>query len=144
MTMETGNMMRKLATGVLTAGLFIVGATTAAAASWRGIPTLSTGGASFTGGQYTFHPAGSNHGAFQWKGKLNDTDHRDGHNVYMQVKVEGYDWSRYNGKQKESVSLNKLNWAPAQRYTDDAYIRVCRDKGSFNPDNCSETKHYRP
>ncbi|MEV1053298.1 hypothetical protein [Streptomyces sp. NPDC049887] len=62
----------------------------------------------------------------------------------MQVKVEGYGWSRYNGKQKSSVSLNKLNWAGSQRYTDDAYIRVCRDKGSLNPDNCSPTKHYRP
>ncbi|MFI1467221.1 hypothetical protein [Streptomyces wuyuanensis] len=136
--------MRKLATGLLTAGLFAAGVGTAFAASWHTIPTLSTGGASFTSGQYKFHPAGSSHGAFQWSGKLNDTDHGDGHNVYMQVKVEGYGWSRYNGKQKSSVSLNKLNWDGAQRYTDDAYIRVCRDKGSLNPDNCSPTKHYRP
>ncbi|MFE7773502.1 hypothetical protein ACFU5O_06325 [Streptomyces sp. NPDC057445] len=133
-----------MATGILTAGLFAAGVGTAFAASWHSIPTLKTGGASFTSGQYKFHPAGSSHGAFQWTGKLNDADHGDGHNVYMQVKVEGYGWSRYNGKQKSSVSLNKLNWDGAQRYTDDAYIRVCRDKGSLNPDNCSPTKHYRP
>lgn len=136
--------MRKLATGVLTAGLFVAGMGGAFAASWHTIPTMTTGGAKFHGGQYAFHPAGTQHGAFEWKGNLKDDDHGDGHNVYMQVKVEGYDWSRYNGKQRSTVWLNKLNWAGSQRYTDDAYIRVCRDKGSLNPDNCSPTKHYRP
>ncbi|MFF5479078.1 hypothetical protein ACFY5C_17265 [Streptomyces sp. NPDC012935] len=134
---------RKLATGALVAGLFAMGAGTAVAASWHNIPTLSTGGAKFHHGQYKWWPAGQNHGAFEWKGQLQDADHGDGHNVYIQVKVEGYDWSRYNGKQKKTVPLNHLNWSGAQRYTDDAYIRVCRDKGSLNPDNCSSTKHYQ-
>ncbi|MEU0084247.1 hypothetical protein [Streptomyces sp. NPDC006274] len=49
---------------------------------------------------------GTKHGAFEWKGNLKDTDHRDGHNVYVQVKVEGYSWSRYNGTPKKSVFLN--------------------------------------
>ncbi|GAA2320009.1 hypothetical protein GCM10010234_78240 [Streptomyces hawaiiensis] len=84
-----------------------------------------------------------NHGAFEWKGQLQDADHGDGHNVYVQVKVEGCDWNRYNGKQKKTVPVGALNWTGSQRYTDDAYIRVCRDKGSFNPDNCSTTKHYQ-
>lgn len=61
----------------------------------------------------------------------------------MQVKVEGHDWNRYNGQQKKTVPVGASNWAPSQRYTDDAYIRVCRDKGSLNPDNCSATKHYQ-
>lgn len=135
--------MRKLAVGALAAGLFAIGAGTAVAASWHDIPTLSTGGAKFHHGEYKWHPSGTNHGAFEWSGQLQDTDHDDDHNVYMQVKVEGYDWSRYNGKQKKTVPLNYLNWAPAQQYTDDAYIRVCRDKGSLNPDNCSSTKHYQ-
>ncbi|MFF0301601.1 hypothetical protein ACFYTV_13010 [Streptomyces sp. NPDC004562] len=134
---------RKLATGALAAGLFAMGAGTAFAASWHTIPTLSTDGAKFHHGQYKWWPAGQNHGAFEWKGQLQDATHGDGHNVYIQVKVEGYDWSRYNGKQKKTVPLNFLNWSGAQRYTDDAYIRVCRDKGSFNPDNCSPTKHYQ-
>ncbi|GAA2598470.1 MULTISPECIES: hypothetical protein [Streptomyces] len=135
--------MRKLAVGALAAGLFAMGAGTAFAASWHDIPTLSTGGAKFHHGQYKWHPAGVNHGAFEWKGQLQDADHGDGHNVYVQVKVEGYDWNRYNGKQKKTVPVGASNWAPPQRYTDDAYIRVCRDKGSFNPDNCSTTKHYQ-
>ncbi len=74
---------------------------------------------------------------------LDDTDNGDGHNVYMQVRVEGYDWSRYNGKQKKTVHFDQLNWDGAALHTDDAYIRVCRDKGSLNPDNCSPTKHYQ-
>ncbi|MDW8809582.1 hypothetical protein P1P68_33475 [Streptomyces scabiei] len=104
---------------------------------------MTTSGAEFNSAQYKWHPSGTNHGAFEWKGNLKDTNDGDDHNVYMQVKVEGYGWSRYNGKQKKSVPLNFLNWAPAQQYTDDAYIRVCRDKGSLNPDNCSPTKHYQ-
>jgi hypothetical protein len=135
--------MRKLAAGALTVGLFALGAGTAVAASWHTIPTLKTDGARFEDGQYKLWPAGQNHGAFEWRGNLKDTLPDDGHNVYVQVKVEGYDWSRYNGTQKKTVSLDKLNWDGAARYTDDAYIRVCRDKGSFNPDNCSVTKHYQ-
>ncbi|WP_328772144.1 hypothetical protein [Streptomyces sp. NBC_00286] len=134
--------MRKLAAGALVVGLFAMGAGTAVAASWHDMPTFSTGGAKLHHGEYAWHPAGTHHGAFEWKGKLQDTDHDDGHNVYVQVKVEGYGWSRYNGKQKKTVSIGARNWAAPQRYTDDADIRVCRDKGSFNPDNCSVSKHY--
>ncbi|MEU9137134.1 hypothetical protein AB0D33_14405 [Streptomyces sp. NPDC048404] len=135
--------MRKLAVGVLAGGIFALSAGTAMAVSWHDIPTLTTGGASFKDGQYAFWPSGQNHGAFEWKGNLKDTDNGDGHNVYIQVRVEGYDWSRYNGKQRTSVPLDKLNWDGAAQYTSNAYIRVCRDKGSLNPDNCSPTKHYQ-
>ncbi|MFD9282376.1 hypothetical protein ACFWD7_34760 [Streptomyces mirabilis] len=47
------------------------------------------------------------------------------------------------GKQKCSVSFDQLIWDGAAQYTDDAYMRVCRDKGSLNPDNCSPTKRYQ-
>ncbi|MGC4980412.1 hypothetical protein ACLQ18_07155 [Streptomyces sp. DT193] len=135
--------MRKLAVGVLAGGIFALSAGTAMAVSWHDIPTLTTGGASFKGGQYTFWPSGQNHGAFEWKGNLEDASDGDGHNVYMQVRVEGYGWSRYNGKQKDTVHFDQLNWDGAAQYTSNAYIRVCRDKGSLNPDNCSPTKHYQ-
>ena len=104
--------MRKLAAGALVAGLFAMGAGTAVAASWHDMPTLSTGGAKLHHGEYAWHPAGTHHGAFEWKGKLQDADHGDGHNVYMQVKVEGYDWSRYNGKQKKTVSSGRATGRP--------------------------------
>ncbi|MFJ2815007.1 MULTISPECIES: hypothetical protein [unclassified Streptomyces] len=135
--------MRKLAVGVLAGGLFALSAGTAMAASWHSIPTLKTTGATFSKGQYIFRPSGQSHGAFEWKGNLKDVNPDDGDNVYMQVRVEGYGWSRYNGKQKKTVALHKLNWDGAALHTDDAYIRVCRDKGSLNPDNCSPTKHYK-
>ncbi|MGW3669204.1 hypothetical protein [Streptomyces sp. NPDC005141] len=135
--------MRKLAVGVLAGGIFALSAGTAMAVSWHSIPTLTTGGGSFQDGKYAFWPSWQNHGAFEWKGSLKDTDGGDGHNVYVQVKVEGYGWSRYNGKQRSSVSLDQPNWDGAAPYTSNAYIRLCRDKGSLNPDNCSSTKHYQ-
>ncbi|MCX5278917.1 MULTISPECIES: hypothetical protein [unclassified Streptomyces] len=135
--------MRKFAVGILAAGLFAAGAGTAFASSWHAIPKLTTGGAELNSGQYTFWPAGTNHGAFEWKGNLKDADNGDGHNVYTQVRVEGYSWSRYSGKQKKTVPQDYLNWSGDERYTSDAYIRVCRDRGSLHPDNCSVTKHYR-
>ncbi|MEW2275829.1 hypothetical protein ACIPD2_39155 [Streptomyces griseofuscus] len=135
--------MRKLAVGVLAAALFATGAGTAFATSWHTIPTLKTGGAEFNHGKYTFWPAGQNHGAFEWKGNLKDADPNDGHGVYIQVKVEGYSWSRVSGQQKKTVPLDRLSWDGAERYTVNAYLRVCRDRGSFHPDNCSVTKHYK-
>ncbi|MGG8410334.1 hypothetical protein ACM614_29155 [Streptomyces sp. 12297] len=134
--------MRKLAVGLLAAGLFVGGAGTAMAATWHGIPKMQTSGAEFNSGKYTWWPAGTRHGGFEWKGNLKDANHGDGHNIYMQVKVEGYDWNRYNGKQRSTVPVGALNWAPPQRYTDDADMRVCRDRGSLRPDNCSPTKHF--
>lgn len=135
--------MRKLAVGAIAAGLFAMGAGTAFATSWHTIPKLTTGGAEFNSGQYTFWPAGQHHGAFEWKGNLKDADAGDGHNVYTQVRIEGYSWNRYNGKQRTTVPQDYLNWSDDERYTEDAYIRVCRDRGSFHPDNCSVTKHYQ-
>ncbi|MGQ4375992.1 hypothetical protein ACN6K9_005926 [Streptomyces sp. SAS_267] len=43
--------IRKLAVGVLAGGIFALSAGTAMAVSWHDIPTLTTGGASFKGGQ---------------------------------------------------------------------------------------------
>ncbi|GGV54392.1 hypothetical protein GCM10010277_53260 [Streptomyces longisporoflavus] len=148
-------MNRKLAVGALAAGLFLTGAGTAfatanggsgdveATASWHKIPTLSSGGVKFKNGYYKFEAPGAKHGAFHWKGDLQDTSAGDGHNVYVQVKVEGYDWNRFNGKQKKTVHKDQLVYDGAARYTSDAWIRACRDRGSFHPDNCSVTKHYK-
>ncbi|WP_256959766.1 hypothetical protein [Streptomyces viridochromogenes] len=148
-------MKRKLAVSALAAGLFLTGMGTAfatadreapsvadARAAWKGIPTLNSGGVQFKDGKYKFEPSHTNRGAFHWKGSLKDNDNGDGHNVYMQVRVEGYDWSRFNGKQKKTVWLDKLSYDGAALHTDDAWIRACRDRGSLRPDNCSVTKSY--
>ncbi|MEH0578908.1 MULTISPECIES: hypothetical protein [Streptomyces] len=71
---------------------------------------------------------------------MKDSDPEDGHNVYMLVRVEGHGWVRYNGKQRKTVALHQSNWNGAQRYTNNAEIKACRDRGSLHPDNCSHTK----
>ncbi|USQ88199.1 hypothetical protein NFX46_33325 [Streptomyces phaeoluteigriseus] len=129
--------------GVAAAAAFLAGAGTAlGAADWHGIPTLNSSGVRFQEGEYRFHPPLQNDGAFEWKGRLKDKAQNDGHNVYMQVRVEGYDWVRYEGRQGQTVFMHHSEVAGGQLYTDDAYLRACRNKGSLRPDNCSPTKHY--
>ncbi|WP_327314920.1 hypothetical protein [Streptomyces sp. NBC_01235] len=135
--------MRKLLAGVLATGAFLVGAGTAVGAvGWQGIPAMHSSGVDFVEAKYRFNPAGHNHGAFEWKGDLKDSQPEDGHNVYMLVRVEGHGWVRYNGKQRKTVSLHHSNWDGAQRYTNTAEIKACRDRGSLHPDNCSRTKSF--
>jgi hypothetical protein len=135
--------MRKVLAGVLAAGAFLVGVGTAVGAEgWHYLPRQSARGVDFTDGSYRFHPAGQNHGAFEWKGVLRDADAHDGHNVYVQVRVEGHDWVRYDGKQGKAVALHHSNWDGAQRYTEHARIRACSNRGSLHPDNCSSTLNY--
>ncbi|MEV0978001.1 hypothetical protein [Streptomyces sp. NPDC049915] len=129
--------------GVLAAGVFLLGAGTAAATpGWHKLPLIKGAGVRFIDGEYRFNRPLQNHGAFEWQGKLEDADKQDGHNVYMLVRVEGHGWIRYNGKQNKTVSLHNSNWDGAQLYTHHAYMRACRDKGSLQPDNCSPTVHF--
>ncbi|MBP5863823.1 hypothetical protein F3K20_14030 [Streptomyces scabiei] len=135
--------MKRAAVGVLVAaGLIFTAAGAALAAEQGEIPRLQAPGAAFVDGRYKFNPPGTNHGSFEWAGILKDTNLRDGHNVYVQVRVEGHGWARYYGKQRSAVRLHHSNWSGSQRYTDDAAIRVCRDRGALHPDNCSRTEHF--
>ncbi|MFJ9018862.1 hypothetical protein ACIRPU_02565 [Streptomyces sp. NPDC102259] len=134
--------MKKALAGVMAAA-FLAGAGTALGAEgWRDMPNLHSSGVDFLGGEHRFNAAGENHGAFEWKGRLKDAAPEDGHNVYVLVRVESHGWVRYNGKQRKTVPLHHSNWDGAQRYTDDAEIKACRDRGSLHPDNCSHTKRY--
>ncbi|MFE1296988.1 hypothetical protein [Streptomyces sp. NPDC058731] len=135
--------MKKAMAGVLAAGAFLLSAGTALGTpGWHGVSTIEGSGVRFHSGEYRFNPAHQNHGAFEWRGKLEDADKKDGHNVYMQVRIEGHGWVRYNGKQNTTVALHQSNWDGAQLYTSHAYMRACRDKGSLQPDNCSPTVHF--
>jgi hypothetical protein len=134
--------MKKALAGLAAAGVILTAAGTAAAAWGSPIATLKSTGVRLTSGQYKFNPAGTNHGAFEWRGQLSDFDPGDGNNVYLQVRVEGHDWVRYNGKQKQSVWMHHSNWDGAQQYTENADMRACRDRGSLRPDNCSPTQHF--
>lgn len=135
--------MRKLATVAMVAGLLVGGVGAAVADGWRTLPVLWTAGAEFSRGDYKWEPKGQNRGGFHFRGTLSDIKPDDGHNVYVQVKVEAYGWNRLNGVQRKSVKLDKVVWDGAAQYTSTADIRVCRDRGSLRPDNCSHTQSYR-
>jgi hypothetical protein len=134
--------MKKVLVGAAAAVAFFAGMGTAAADAWRDLPVMAPHGVKFFKGQYQFNPPERNHGAFEWQGHLRDALPDDGHNVYMLARAEGHGWSRYNGKQRRTVFMHHSNWDGAQRYTDDAEIRACRDRGSLRPDNCSPVLPY--
>ncbi|MFG2640849.1 hypothetical protein ACGFYP_07760 [Streptomyces sp. NPDC048370] len=134
--------MRKLATVAVAAGLFLGGAGVAVADGWHQIPNLVTKGAAFDSAAYTWEPKGRNHGGFRFKGLLADRDGNDGHNVSVEVRVNGYGWNTFKGVQNKKVALDKVVYDGAAQLTTDAWIRLCRDRGSLRPDNCSQTEHY--
>ncbi|MFD9032083.1 hypothetical protein ACFVZW_13165 [Streptomyces sp. NPDC059567] len=133
--------MRKLATVAVAAGLFLGGAGAAAADGWHNLPRMDTRGVIATG-KYKWELRGQNHGGFNFEVKLKDDDATDGHNVYVESKVEGYSWSRLYGTQRKTVTLKKVIYDGAAQYTNEAWLRVCRDRGSLRPDNCADTLHY--
>ncbi|MFG2935989.1 hypothetical protein [Streptomyces sp. NPDC048282] len=133
--------MKKALTGVVVVGAFLAGAGTALAAPWRDLPKLQTPGVALENGHYRFNSAERNHGSFEWDGDLRDTLPADGNNGYAEVRVEGHTWVRYDGKDRAKVHLHHSNWDGAQRYTDDADMRVCLDR-SFHPDSCTGVVHF--
>ncbi|MEU9994776.1 hypothetical protein [Streptomyces sp. NPDC050848] len=130
--------MRKLATVAVAAGLFLGGAGVAVADGWHDLPTMTTHGV-VANGKYKWEPKGQNRGGFHFDVKLRDNEATDGHNVYVETKVEGYSWSRLYGVQRKTVTLKKVIYDGAAQYTKEAWIRACRDRGSLRPDNCSDT-----
>ncbi|MFF4169741.1 hypothetical protein [Streptomyces sp. NPDC001744] len=136
--------MRKITAAVLTAGLFFGGMGAAVAESaWQNTGLLVTGGAELKNGSYKWEDPGKMRGAFHIKGALRDTGLSDNHNIYLQVKVHGYGWNRFDGTQKKSVWLDRIVYDGATRYTNSAEVRVCQNRGSLRPDNCSFTKQYK-
>ncbi|WP_282694690.1 hypothetical protein [Streptomyces sp. CC208A] len=131
---------RKSVTAVVVSGLFFGGAGVAVADSWRELKMRSPGVA-FTG-SYKWEPKFVHRGGFHVKGKLSDTDSRDGHNVYIRARVEAYDWTRVKGVQKESVPVDHVFFDGAMLETTEAQIQACRDRGALRPDNCSELRKF--
>ncbi|MEU5630552.1 hypothetical protein ACH47C_02795 [Streptomyces rishiriensis] len=134
--------MNRTVAGVLAVGLLLAGMGSAVADSWRPIKATTTTGAAFESAEHRFNPPERDRGSFEWRGNLRDDDYGDGHSVYLQVRVEGYSWVRYDGKQRQSVRLHHSMRAGAQRHTDHAEIRVCRNRGSLHPDNCSPVRKF--
>ncbi|MEU3616702.1 hypothetical protein ABZ725_31025 [Streptomyces sp. NPDC006872] len=141
--MVTEACVKRVVLGVASVGLVLSAAVAAFASPVKGgIPRLDTEGVRFSGAKYEFNRPGVNHGAFEWSGLLEDRSATDGHNVYVEAKVHGHEWVRYYGKQRSSVRLHKSNWDGAQRYTGEARLRVCRDRGSLRPDNCIPERKF--
>lgn len=134
--------MRKLATVAVAAGLFLGGAGVAVADAWHAFPKMTSRGVVATG-KYKWEPKGQNHGGFHFNVTLKDDEATDGHNVYVETKVEGYSWSRLYGVQRKTVTLDKVIYDGAAQYTQNAWLRVCRDRGSLRPDNCADTVHQQ-
>ncbi|MFF3605371.1 hypothetical protein [Streptomyces sp. NPDC002463] len=141
--LNQGIAMRKLAAAVVAAGLFVGGMGVAVADSWHEVPIFKTTGARFAEARYRWEPAEVQQGAFHIKGELRDIGVKDNHNVYLLVKVHGYGWNRFDGVQKKTVWIDKLIHDGASRYTNTADVRVCQNRGSMHPDNCSPTQHFK-
>nr|WP_203605485.1 hypothetical protein [Streptomyces sp. SID8014] len=135
--------MRRSAVAVLAAGLFLTGAGSAVADAWHSMPKLRSEGVVLKNGKYTMYPKFTKHGGFGFKVDLQDDNAADGHNVYVQARVEGYSWRRFNGQQKKTVRIQKEVYDGAALYVSNAWIRACRDRGSLRPDNCTRTLHHK-
>lgn len=132
--------MRKLATAVVAAGLFFGGMGVAVADSWHTL-AMKTPGATFKG-KHAWQSKNRVPSGLRLQGVLGDADPDDGHNVYLQSKVEGYAWGRVKGIQKGDVKIDTTYYDGAVLVTDEVRLQVCRDRGSLRPDNCSRVKLF--
>ncbi|MFC9929519.1 hypothetical protein [Streptomyces sp. NPDC127190] len=135
--------MKKALAGVLAAGVFLAGAGTAFASSWKEANPIEVDRKVVLKDiEYRFNPAHHNHGAFEWRGALKDLDPGDGRNGYVRIRVENRGWVHYYGKQRSTVRMHHSNWEGSQLYTDDADISVCLDRGALRWDDCTNGVHF--
>ncbi|MBD0709281.1 MULTISPECIES: hypothetical protein [unclassified Streptomyces] len=128
---------------VMVVGLFVGGMGVAGADAWHSVAEpLKTTGARFEEMEYRWEPAGEKHGAFRFRGSLRDSEASDGHNVYLEARAHRYGWHRFPGVQKKTVHVEDIVFDGATRFTNTADMRVCRDRGSLRPDNCSRTRSF--
>ena len=137
--------MSKSRASLLAFVLLGVGATSAYAAGSGTIPTLSTTGASFTSGSWSFDPwpcnsscYGGTISGFNYSGSLDDTL-SDGNSPYIQAQTDGYGYAtRIYNKNGSGTSL----WVGQKVYDSNgdpagtAHVQLCRDRGTFFSDNC--------
>lgn len=129
---------RATRTVVVTVALMLGFAGSAYAASFS---SLSTTGASFTGGTYSFDPwpctSACGSGKFSgmnYSGTLKDTNASDGNQVFVHAKVDAYGWSAatYTGS---SLSVSRKVTGGADPSMS-GQIEICRDRGALLPNNC--------
>jgi hypothetical protein len=134
--------------GIATAGavvlglLGLAGATAAAsAAADHGEINVATPGAAFYG-DYDYHPIGVRHGAFHYRGVLDDILDDDDR-VKIEVRVEGYRARIHWAPLDTDAYVDAERWDPAATRTDHAWVKVCRDRGFPRDDNCNEKPYHR-
>jgi hypothetical protein len=138
--MRSRRLRKALTPAAVVVGLVGVGAATAVAAE-SGDFGVATEGAAFYG-NYEYYPNHVNHGAFHFKGILDDVLNDDDQ-IYAQVSVAGFGPKTYKGGADLTQTwVEDTRWDPGATRTDQAYIRVCRDTGFPRPDNCSANKAY--
>ncbi len=126
----------KMGTIVAVASLSVAGVGAAYAGSFN----HSTTGVQFNG-TYSFLPRSSSQGAFNFKGTLDDT-RNDGNAGKVQVRVHGYSYNTFYGPIDADKYMNENVWDGAMLETSYGWAKICRDRGSLMPDNCSSEKYY--
>ncbi len=122
---------------LVSAGLTITGVGSASAGAFS---HSTTGGR--IAGTYVFLPNGYQHGGFNWWGTLDDTS-KDGHAMKAQVRVAGWGWATFYNSVDKDKYWDQVVWSPGDSQVNDAWAKICRDRGSLLPDNCSAERHYR-
>lgn len=93
-------------------------------------------------GEYRFLPPGKKtRGAFNFKGTLRSLDKNNG--VKLEVRVEGYPKRTFRAARGTSKRYDQLVYDGAAQRTKIAWVKLCRDRGTLVPDNCSEEEEYR-
>lgn len=110
------------------------------AAQFEQMDGLNTTGVKWKG-SYRFLPPGKKtRGAFHFKGTLQSTDTNDG--AKLEVRVAGYAKKTFRASRGTSKKYDELVYDGAAQRTKDAWAKVCRDRGTLKPDNCSEEMFY--
>ena len=131
----SGNKAKLMAATGL-AGALALGVASSAYALGSGSLNLNNGTGKFTG-NYSFLPAGTQHGGLKVTGSVCDTSN-DGNGVYSQGRVHGYDWAARvgdsNGSASGCGSENRVFSDPATTYVSYGYYQVCTD--DLGSDTC--------
>ncbi|HEY0358665.1 MAG TPA: hypothetical protein VGD11_08785 [Mycobacteriales bacterium] len=95
-----------------------------------------------TGGVVDYYPIGVRHGAFHYWGYLDDLLD-DGDRVKVEIRVEGYGPRTHWAPLDADATVDAERYDPQVTRTEHAWVKVCRDRGFPEPDNCREKPYPR-
>jgi hypothetical protein len=119
-----------------------VGVLAGAGSAYAGAFNHSTTGGHIYG-SYAFQPQSVSQGAFEWWGTVDDTSN-DGNAMKVQVRVEGYGYNTFENAKDTDKYWDQYVYDYQALQTNFAAAKICRDRGTLYPDNCSsEVSYYR-